>query len=223
MIPLELKNKATELRKNGSSYNFISRETGISKSMLSYWFSEKSWSKNIEKKNRLNNTEVSTKRILIINEVRKKKYLETKNNIELKATVEFEKLKHNPLFVAGLMLYSGEGDKSIKTGKLRMGNIDRYVLIIFIRFLMVFCGVKKEKIKFWMLGYNDQNIVESEKWWAKSLEIERELFYKTQIIQGKYKTKRLLYGVGNITLTSVELKIKVLKWIDLMSKELSRA
>src|ERR1039458_8389264 len=117
MISQELKNKATELRKNSYSYNFISRETGISKSMLSYWFSEKNWSKNIEKGNRINNAEESTRRIVLMNEARKKKYLERKSDIESEATIEFEKYKNNPLFIAGLMLYSGEGDKSIKTGK----------------------------------------------------------------------------------------------------------
>jgi len=223
MISQELKNKAEELRKNGSSYNKISKEMGISKSMLSYWFGEKNWSKGIERKNRENSIEKSTKRIILMNDARKRKSLAKKDEIEYEATIEFEKYKDNSLFVAGLMLYSGEGDKSTKTGKIRIGNIDEYVLIIFIKFLTVFCGVKKDKIKFWMLGYNDQNIAESEEWWAKSTGIERKDFYKTQIIQGKHKTKRLLYGVGNIIMTSIELKIKILKWIDLMSKELSRA
>lgn len=223
MIPQRLKEKATELRKIGKSYNYIQKETGISKSMLSYWFSETIWSEGVRKINNKNNVEESSKRMFLMNEVKKIKKLETKDKIELEASVEFEKYKNNPLFVAGLMLYSGEGDKSMKTGKLRIGNVDKYVLIIFMKFLIEFCAVKKEKIKFWMLGYNDQNIKENEEWWSKSLEIERGNFYKMQIIQGKHKTKRLLYGVGNIIMSSVQLKVKILKWIDLMSKELSRA
>jgi hypothetical protein len=95
-------------------------------------------------------------------------------------------------------------------------------LRIFIKFLSNFCGIDKNKIKFWLLCYPDHNKKECEEWWSKNLNLPLEKFYKAQVIQGKHKSKRLPYGVGNITIGGKVLKIKVLRWIELMCEELTR-
>jgi len=64
MISLELKQKAINLRKNGKSYNVITAETGISKGMLSYWFSKSNWSEITLMQNVAINREESRKRFL---------------------------------------------------------------------------------------------------------------------------------------------------------------
>ncbi|MEI6843313.1 MAG: hypothetical protein WCK48_02300 [bacterium] len=223
MVSQELKQKAIELRKLGKSYGFINRETGISSSMLSYWFSNKEWSKKIALKNNKENIKNSTKKIISMNKQRRLNLSEKYKLAEEEATVQFEKFKNDPMFIGALMLYVGEGDKSNNNNSLRIGNIDHSVLGIFIKFLGKYCNIPRENIRFWLLCYPDLDIEKCENWWLEKLDLTRDNLYKTQVIQGKHKTKRLLFGVGNIIISKKTLKIKVLKWIDLMSYELMRA
>lgn len=221
MIKEEFKRRAWELRKEGRSYNYIRKELKVSKSTLSYWFQYLDWSREIKNRNAKEVEKTSTNRIILMNNTKKKLSLEKHENMRREAAEEFEKYKNNPIFIAGLMLYLGEGDKSIKTGHLRMGNIDPYVLKIFIKFLTIFCDISVEKIRFWLLCYPDHNKEKCLNWWSNSIGINKSRFYKTQVIQGKHKEKKLLYGVGNITITSTFLKTKVLKWIELVSDHLA--
>lgn len=221
MIKEEFKRKAWELRKEGKSYNSIRKELKVSKSTLSYWFQYLDWSREVKNKNAKEIEKISTNRIILLNKAKKKLSLERHENMKKEAMEEFEKYKDNPIFIAGLMLYLGEGDKSIKTGHLRMGNVDPYVLKIFMKFIIMFCSINKEKIRFWLLCYPDHDIEKCLNWWSESIKISKDQFYKTQVIQGRHKEKKLLYGVGNITITSTFLKTKVLKWIELMSDHLA--
>lgn len=222
MISHELKQKAIGLRKNGRSYNAITKETGISKGMLSYWFSKFDWSETALMQNVTRNREESRKRFLLMNKQKSFDLREKYNLVEKQATKEFELYKNNPLFVASLMLYLGEGDKSVIGHATRIGNIDSNVLKIFIKFLIMFCNIPKDKIKFWLLAYPDLNINNCVNWWLKELDLSKDNLYKTQVIQGRHKTKKLLYGVGNIIIGGKSLKIKILKWIDLVCDELTR-
>ena len=224
MIKEEFKNRAYELRKLGRSYNFIKKELGISKSTLSYWFQYIDWSRNVKQKNAKEIEKISTNRIILMNKARRKQSIERHEKMKEEAIEEFEKYKDNPVFIGGLMLYLEEGDKSINNnnGHLRICNTDPFVLKIFIKFLIMFCDIKIEKIRFWLLCYPDHNIEKCLNWWSESIKINRSQFYKTQVIQGRHKEKKLLYGVGNITITSAFLKTKVLKWVELMSDYLSR-
>lgn len=222
MINKEFKSKAYNLRRLGKSYNFIRKELGISKSTLSYWFQYISWSREIRNKNRKDIEKESTRRIIKLNEVKRIQSNEKHEKMKKEAKEEFVKHKDNPLFVAGLMLYLGEGDKSVRTGHLRICNTDPFVLKIFMRFLTLFCDIDMSKIRFWLLCYPDHNIEKCLNWWSESIGLGKNQFYKTQVIQGRHKEKKLIYGVGNITITSTFLKTKVLKWIEIMSNHLSR-
>jgi transposase-like protein len=111
MINQELKNKAIELRKLGKSYNEISRELGLHNSALSYWFNGLLWSKEIESKNNQKYKQASRERIIAVNAERREKYDLIYVKTKTEALVEFELHKNNPLFVAALMLYLGEGSK----------------------------------------------------------------------------------------------------------------
>lgn len=223
MISKELKNRALELRREGLSYNAIREEIKVSKATLWYWFSKQEWSKEISLKNAEKIREGATKRLLAYTDYRRGQLDIKYENAKLEAEKEFLKFKSDPIFIASLMLYLGEGDKSDNGHSLRMGNIDPYVLMVFIKFLKIFCKAESDKIKFWLLCYPDHNVGSCEEWWIEKLNIQRHQLYKTQVIQGKHKTKRLPYGVGNITLSGKVLKVKVLRWIVLMCEELMRA
>ena len=55
--------------------------------------------------------------------------------------------------------------------------------------------------------------------WSNILKIKRENFYKTQVIVGKEKVRRLQYGVGMSIICSTVLKKKMLVWLSLAQDE----
>jgi hypothetical protein len=221
MIDQEFKQKAFELRKAGLSYNQICGRLAISKSTLSLWFNTTPWDEEVKKQNIARANLISRERILEINAKRSKEYDENREEMKKQAREEFKTLKTNPLFVGALMLYLGEGDKSFRSA-IRICNVDPNVLAIFINFLEGFCSINKGKIRFWLLCYPDHDTVECENWWLEKLRMGRDQLYKTQVIQGRHKQKRLIYGVGNITITNTFLKAKILEWIKLTSEYLTR-
>lgn len=223
MISQLLKDKAFELRKFGKSYGYISKETGISGGMLSYWFSKIEWSKKIAKHNNDENLKNFKGKVLLMNIQRQLKLSEEYRLVEEESVKQFENFKNDPLFVGSLMLYLGEGDKSTKTGSVRIANTDYSVLKVFIRFLQKYCNISTDIVHFWLLAYPDLNVKNCENWWLEKLKLTYKNIYKTQVIQGRYKTKRLRFGVGNIIIPRKALKIRILKWIELMSEELMRA
>lgn len=213
---------ATKLRKQGKSYSEINKLLGVPKGTLSSWFKNIEWSRNISKQNIDTSRIKNSERIKKLNKIRSCKLEKSYQEAKIEATKEYEEYKNQPVFIAGLMLYLGEGDKTNANNLVRIANIDFYVLKIFLKFLVSFCGISKSKIRFWVLLYPDLDLKECEEKWQKELNLNKENFYKAQRIKGRHKTKRLIYGVGNIILGDKRLKIKILKWIELLSKDLSK-
>ncbi len=129
------------------------------------------------------------------------------------ATGEFKKLASDPLFIAGVMLYWGEGDKN-PVNPVRISNTDSRLVRIFVEFLQKSCGLPKEKVKANLILYPDLNEQMSKKYWSSTTTIPEESFTKTQFIKGRHKTKRLSYGICVVSVSSRQLKEKVLTWIE---------
>ena len=206
--------QAFELRKQGKTYREIEKLLGISRSTLCEWFKNEKWSKHIKKSNTEKQREISSEHLNKMNEARhvmlEKKY----KKVEEDAEKEFEIYKNDSLFMAGLMLYAGEGDKSSRN-LIRMSNSEFYLHLVFIRFSEKFLNVGREKIKVWLLLYSDHNIEKCLEIWSKKLNINKSNFNKSQVIMGKEKTKKLQYGVGNSIISSTSLKKKIMKWLEL--------
>jgi hypothetical protein len=135
------------------------------------------------------------------------------------AEKEFILFKKEPLFTAGLMIYAGEGDKRNQNNS-RISNSEFYIHKIFINFALKYLKINKENIKISLILYPDLGVEECISKWSNELDIPRLNFYKTQIIQGKEKTKKLQYGVGiSIISSTVVVKKKILKWLEICEKE----
>lgn len=214
--------KAFQLRKQGKSYNEINEILGISKSTLSAWFKGERWSfviKNeIIKKTKIRNID----RMKKMNLARKDRLNILYKEARAEAKNEFKLFKKDPLFISGIMLYLGEGDKSRNSGIVRISNVDFPIIKIFFIFLIKFCKIDKDKIKFWLLLYSDNDEKECKVKWNKETGIPLNNFYKTQVIKGRHKTKRLIYGVGNIIISNKRLKEKILEWIRLSEEEFAK-
>lgn len=213
------KEKALLLRKSGKSYKQIKSELRIPMSTLSNWLSMHKWSQNIKKLLSEQTKKENSIRIQNLNKIRggylKKLYKEA----EIEAIKEFKKLKYHPLFIAGLIIYWGEGDRITKYN-IRISNTDPAMIKLFIDFLIKICGVPKNRIKSSLLLYPDLDNIICKEYWSKKILIPKNCFNKSIFITGKHKTKRLQYGVCNIVFTNAYLKRKLLIWLKLLSKEM---
>ena len=138
---------------------------------------------------------------------------------EKEAEEEFEIHKNNPLFMAGLMLYAGEGDQRDKS-TIRLANVDFFLHRIFIKFSEEFLKISREKMKLSVLLYPDLDVSICTQRWLTELNIPQENLYKPQIIQGKLKTRKLHFGVGTTIILGSFLKRKLMFWIKVAKQEL---
>lgn len=214
------KEKIINLRKQGKSYREIQKITGASRSTLCGWFKNEEWSKHTASKNIAKNIKISTERIKNMNIARgialKNKY----EKVLREAESEYKIFKQFPLFVSGLMLYSGEGDR-LNKGIVRLANVNFNTHKIFINFAKEFLKTDPSSIKFSVLLYPDSNIDDCVSKWRSELGIIGKNIYKPQVINGKLKRKKLHFGVGTTIILSSFLKKKLLYWIDQLEKDLS--
>lgn len=216
----ELKFQAIALRKKKKSYREIAKSIHVSKSTVSYWLHDIDWSRDIQEQLTERTRLLSQKRLIHLNELKRVKWQKVYLQAENEATREFEKFKQNPLFVAGICLYWGEGDRNFVNGKVRLSNVNERLLSIFRVFLEEICKVNKEKINAYILLYPDLDKETCLNYWSKSIGIEKENFFKISVIEGRHKKNRLAHGVCSINVSNKYLKKKILIWIDLFSKQI---
>ncbi len=208
-----------EMRKSGKSYNEILTKLRVPKSTLSDWFSHADWSREIKNKLNASLIEKSTARFRDLNKVRgihlSRAYAEARKE----AADEFRRLKYHPLFIAGLMLYWGEGDK-LTASQTRIINTDADMINLFVLFLRNICQIPVEKIRGCAIIYPDLEATTCREYWSNRSGLPAGNFNKCVVIQGRHKTKRLSYGMGQILVSSTYFKAKMNEWLKLLPKEL---
>lgn len=212
---------AFELRKKGKSYRKIQAELGMSKSTLCDWFRDVEWSRHVKVRNSTTVYTLSKERLEKLNQGRIEKLDLYYQKAEQEADEEFKIFKNEPLFMAGLMAYAGEGDK-VNRHSVRISNSEFYIIQYFIAFTIKYLNFKRENMKCGIILYPDHNIDACMKKWSFELGIPESNFHKTQVIQGKEKTKRLQYGIGMVIISNTFLKKKLMKWIELSKLEIMR-
>lgn len=213
------KEKAIELRRQNKSYKFISRELNIPLGTLAGWFRNEPWSQEIRDKLGKIETLSYPDKLRKIIAANKKRWHAWHQECQEEAIREFPKLKNDPLFISGIMLYWGEGDKKLENGQVALSNSDPEMIKIFYSFLIHTMCVPIEKIGARLILYPD--LIESvqKNLWSKLTKIHISKFTKSTYIQGRHPTKRNSYGVCLIRVCSRKLKEKILVWINLYQKE----
>ena len=216
------KEKAVELRRQNKSYKFISRELNIPLGTLAGWFRNELWSQEIRDKLGIEQSLSFPKRLQAMMKANKERWSKIHQNYRDQAKNEFVTLKDSPLFIAGLMLYWGEGSKGPKGSQVKLANTDPVMIRIFYSFLKDIIAVPKEKIHIWLLLYPDLLDTVQKNFWSKATGVPLSQFKNSIYIQGRHPTKRLSYGVCNIYVSSREFKEKIITWIDLCQRILIR-
>lgn len=210
---------ATQYRKRGFSYTEIASMVGVSKSTVSAWFSSEAFSKKVTQENSARAARESTVRLKLINKARHKERQKSYEIALKTAVTEYKHYKKDPLFIAGLMLYVGEGDIAHQR-LIRIASSNMEVHRIFIAFAKRYLGLDKEKVHFWLLLYPYLSEQVCVKEWSKALKLKPEQFYKNQFIESRSTKPTLRYGVGNTIIGGTILKQKLMKWVELALKEL---
>lgn len=210
---------ATKLRKAGKSYKTIGRELNIPKSTLSEWFSGENWSKEIKKDLAQKANYISRKKLSRYNQKRRIEKIKLINKARISAKQEYSSLSKDSLFIAGLMLYWGEGDSKLENNLVRLSNTNPNLIRVFTLFLTIICNIPTNKIKGWILLYPDLNETKCLDFWSNASGLELSQFTKPTFIKGRHPTRRLSYGVCQITHTNRLLKEKIAMWIDLFQAQ----
>jgi transcriptional regulator with XRE-family HTH domain len=211
--------QAISLRKRGFTLAEIAKYCDISKSTASEWLKNKVFSAEITKQNVKRAGAENAKRLKLINKARNSERATKYSEVLKSAEVEFKHYQDNPLFVAGIMLYIGEGDNRHRR-LIRISSARLEVHRVFIKFASEFLGVERKKIRFWILLYPELSEEICMKKWQKATSLPYSQFYKNQVIQGKSNKRTLQYGVGNTIIGSTALKYKLNRWIELTMKKL---
>jgi hypothetical protein len=213
-----LRQKILELRRRGRSYNEIANTLGIYKSRISYLVGKDASSVVVKEKLTARNVIKSRKRMKNlahkVREVMEKSDEETRKE----ARMSFQKLVSDPLFVAGIMLYWGEGDNKSRN-HLRLTNTDPRMISLYVRFVERILLVPKDKISVGLILYPDLNDKKCKNFWSKITRLPENRFMKSQYIQGRHPTRRLSWGICMIVVSNTRQKIKVMEWIDLFQKQ----
>jgi hypothetical protein len=215
------KQRVVHSRRNGWSYNKIVKKFGVSKATLSAWFKDEKWSQEIMGNLNHKNLLLSRERMIHLGKTRGKNLERMYEKAREDAGQDFETLKYHPLFVAGVMIYWGEGDKLSKHG-FRVTNSDPLLIKIYLEFLRKICGNDEERIRAWVLIYPDLEAETCEDYWSKQLGLNRKNFTKSIMIKGRHKTRKVSSGICTVSYSSRFLKEKMLVWMSLLAEDLLR-
>jgi transcriptional regulator with XRE-family HTH domain len=217
------KNKAIYYRKKGFSYGLISTKTGVSKSTLSDWLKEIPYNPNKETIKRIGSARLKS--------AQKKSLARVENIKEMKdlATKDIGKLDKRDVFMLGLGLYWGEGNKSYN--HTRVVNSDPDIIISSIKWFKEICGLNNKNFTISLALYPDSDINKCLNFWSKKTGIPIKNFRKTQVDKRKDKSPKkrgkLPYGTAHLHIIAngekkfgVELHRRIIGWIEAVSKQI---
>ena len=212
------KEEALRLRKLGKSYREIKESLHIPKSTISDWLHKVGWSEKIKRMLQQKAKKESTVRLRALDKIRGERLARIYQEAREEAKKEFESLKWYPLFILGIAIYWGEGEKTTRH-LVRIANTDPLMIKCFVAFLVKVCGVTPHKIRAWLLLYPDLQDKTCKDFWISHAGLMRDNFTKSVMIHGKEKNKRLEYGVCSVAVSSTYLKEKMKVWLALMPEE----
>jgi len=213
--------RAYQLRREGKSYKEIKKILGIPLSTIAGWFKNEEWSQKIRDELGARASLAFPEKMVAIQKANKARWTKKYKEYRLMAESQFSKYRNDPLFISGLMLFWGEGNKSPKDSTVRLTNSDPAMIRIFYNFLTNTMSVDSDKIKIHLLLYPDLIDDMQKSFWSKAIGIPLSQFIKSTYIKGRHPTRRLSYGVCMIYVCSRELKDKILTWLNLYQKILA--
>jgi hypothetical protein len=190
--------KVFELRKEGHSYNYISQQTGVSKSTLSGWLFGIPYAPNKMTIERIGKARAAS------GYVKAKQKIESIKKAEAEAKSEIGRMTKRDLFMLGIGIYIGEGTKT--NNLVRVINADPKIIKFVIKWFEEVCGLSRENFRIRIHLYPDNNVRECMRFWSNISRIPLNQFQKTYIDIRKnkkmFKRGKLPYGTAHLSVRS---------------------
>ncbi len=217
----ELYKRAEALRKNGKSYSEVSETLHLAESTISSWFSGKKWSESIKAQLIEKHKEESRNQLIRLNALKRIGTLKRHESYRKEAKLEYEKMKNNRLFIAGLSIYWGEGAKR-GIGTVSVINTESDMLQVAVNFYRKILKVPEPKLRAALFLYQDINERKALDYWSKKVKIPKKQFIKTQKLQSRsvLTKRRSINGICNVYFSDTKLNIKIREWIQLLASEM---
>jgi len=167
---MELKEQAIQLRLRGLSIKKIAKILGRAKSTISVW--TRGITLTSEQKLALDKREITDEQALAHSNLFKMK----RQSYQDKGKERIS--QGDPLYIAGCMLYWGEGSKLIN--QCRLANSELPMLVVFKSFLEKFWDVKHEDLTLTINAYTDFHSQEEiESYWLAGLSLPKTSLRKS--------------------------------------------
>ncbi len=195
MTKLLVKRRVIELRKQGKSYSDILKIVKVSKSSLSLWLKDVPLTP-------IQKSCLADRRKRAVETYRATMKLKHQNKLDTYYKGQAEKLlplSEKELMIAGLFLYSGEGNK-VSTNALSVANTDPSVIRFCFCWMKKSLGISEDKIFLKLHLYNDRGIKEESNYWAKFTGVKISQF-KNPYIKKSFRSDIDQKGFGHGTCT----------------------
>ena len=220
MFNPSLYTEAVRQRKLLKSYLEISKSLGMSKGTLSYWFSKKGWSTDITKILVARNNKLNIARLKLARSARQNNIKKADNELKKEARKEYQKWRAKPLFVTGLSLYWGEGEKANRN-RVALINTDPEMLKMVASFYRKYLKVDNKDLRIGLFLYKDLQETATVQFWARKLGVPKKQFIKIQFLESRSRLtqRKSKYGVCSLYFSNTRLSIKIREWLRLLSRE----
>ncbi len=161
-------------------YGEIAKQVNVSKSTLSRWLKDMplserrilelrraAWGRGEAKRERFRATML-------------RKRLARDEEVYRTRLRQFKKISRSELYLAGLMLYAGEGDKKSR-GEIAFSNSDPVLVRFFSVWMTKFMDIPLDKTRIQLHLYENMDIPAEEKFWQKAISLKPTQLCKTQI------------------------------------------
>jgi len=211
---LELKLKARELRKKGLSIKEIQKRLKVSRSSVSLWVRDIRLNKKQLEKLYLNKKTGALKGSIIAARNKIKEREELTQRLMKEGAKEIGCLSKRDRFIAGIMLYGGEGSKT--DGDVSFANSDPRFINLMMRWFREFCEVPEDKFRAHLYLHKELDEEKAKRFWSKLTKIPENQFYKTYIaVNRKNRIHKNIHsrGVLKIRFSNREAHRKIIGWI----------
>lgn len=189
-----LKEKAQHLRAKGLSYKEILRQVPVAKSSISLWCRDVPLT-TAQRKRLWEKRDHSLKGIKAIQQM----FWRRRCEAFARGVAQCPKLDRTARFIAGLMLYYGEGDKA--RGSAAIANSDPRIIRYTVSWLQEFFGVRPTEISIHLHLHSGQDEEKMKRYWSRLTGVPLKNFQKSFVKpEGSgYRKNVLHYGTIRLT------------------------
>ncbi len=211
----ERKESVQSLRRQGLSYGeiFARIPFSLAKSTISNWCKDiELTSEQLDRLDQLFQIG-SYRNRLLGSKATQRRRAEEVVTIKAKARAEVSKLRHNELWLAGLMLYWAEGDKK---DDVAISNSDPKLIQFMMKWFREICKVPENKFRAYLNIHSGQDDHVIKTFWSEVTNIPLYQFGKSYVKQEGtgHRKNKLYYGTIKVTICNRNLLHTIHGWIE---------